>query len=374
MPQEKKAVLLATAAIGEDTLFINGLFQNVYVLYRMFEAMGYRPFLFVNKKLEPERKTPKFMKDVRVIQVEELIQHPFPIEYYIEIGMSIDEKVRKFIKMCGAKVCKLYLGNILNIDIETPIFYPQMYFAHHVIGELDAIWVSPHYYQHAEYALSINHVDMSKRDNSVAPYVWDSQVLTNDGERKFVWRQASKPEEDVFLILEPNISFQKTSLVPLMMIEAWYRENPGWKGQVVLVNGDRLLANEFFKENIWASLELVKADKIIMKPRMDILTLLTTYPSAIPICHQWNNEYNYMVLEYFHSGYPVIHNANDWQAFGYFYQSSSIKEGVEQIKKIRLSHFDNMETYKAQSRSLSWRHSPYNPEIHAAWAKVLAGA
>ena len=37
--QEKKVILLATAAITQDNLFTNGLFQNVYVLYRMFESM-----------------------------------------------------------------------------------------------------------------------------------------------------------------------------------------------------------------------------------------------------------------------------------------------------------------------------------------------
>jgi hypothetical protein len=369
--EEKKNIFLATAAIGEDTLFINGLYQNVYLLYRMFEAMGYFPFLFVNKKLDPNQKVPKFMQDVRVMQVEEFAQRPFQISYYIEIGMSVEEKVRKFLKMCGAKICKLYLGNILNIDIETPIFYPHMHFAHHVIGELDAIWVSPHYYQHAEYALAVNHVDIKRKETSVAPYVWDSQVLTNDGERKFKWRQAKNAEEDTFLILEPNISFQKTSLIPLMMVEAWYRENKGWRGQVVLVNGDRLLANEFFRETIWKTLELVKDDRIVMKPRMDILTLLTTYPSAIPICHQWNNEYNYMVLEYFHCDYPVIHNASDWKEYGYYYSNSSIEEGVKRIKQIRKEHTMNIQTYKAHAKALAWRHSPYNPVLHKGWEKLL---
>ena len=44
---QRKVVLLATAVITEENLFSNGLFQNVYVFYRMFEAMGWLPIQLV---------------------------------------------------------------------------------------------------------------------------------------------------------------------------------------------------------------------------------------------------------------------------------------------------------------------------------------
>jgi dTDP-4-amino-4,6-dideoxygalactose transaminase len=108
-----------------------------------------------------------------------------------------------------------------------------------------------------------------------------------------------------------------------------------------------------------------------MKGRMDILTILTTYPSAIPVCHQWNNEYNYMVLEYFWTGYPVLHNADDWSQYGYYYKASDIQGAVSLIDKIRLSHRENYEIYRAHAKALAWRHSPYNPEVQKFWANVI---
>jgi hypothetical protein len=368
---QRNVILLATAAITAENLFMNGLFQNVYVLYRMFEAMYYLPILIVNKRPESLDIIPEYMRNVRIISVEEIAKSPIPVKMYIEIGMSIDHNMRRFLKMCGAKICKLYLGNILNIDIETPIFYPQMYFSHHVIGDLDEIWVSPHYYQHSEYARAINQVNLSKTEKMVAPYVWDPQILMDDGKRNFKWHPAKTPEEDVFLILEPNISFQKCSLLPLLIAEAWFRKNPDWKGEVVVINGERLMLVPFFKETVWNTLELVKAGRVKMTGRMDILTILTKYPSAIPICHQVNNEYNYMVLEYFWTGYPVLHNAVDWSDYGYYYKNSSIKDGVKMIETARKSHVDNFEIYKAHARTLAWRHSPYNPEVHRAWAELI---
>jgi len=367
---ERKTVLLATAVITEETLFNNGLFQNIYVLYRMFESMGWLPLLIVNKKPDTMEKVPSYMKDLRLISIQDIAQKPIPVKMYIEIGMSVDSHMRKYLKMCGARICKLYLGNILNIDVETPIFYPNMHFAHHVIGDLDEIWVSPHYTQHAEYARALNHVDIDKKEPVVVPYVWDSQILTNNGQRNFSWRSPSSAAEDTFLVLEPNISFQKCSLVPLMIIETWFRRNPTWKGDVVVVNGERLMLIPFFRETVWKNLELVKAGRVKMKGRMDILTILNTYPSAIPVCHQWNNEYNYMVLEYFSTGYPVLHNANDWAPYGYYYKNSDLQAASELIDKIRESHRNNSEIYKAHAKALLWRHSPYNPEVQKRWEEI----
>ncbi len=369
---QRPIILLASALITEDNMFVNGLFQNIYVLYRMFEAMNTTPIMLVNKKPENLDKIPKYMYNLRIMCGDDIIKQPIPVKLYIEIGMSMSADVHKFLKMCGAKICKLYLGNIMNIDIENPIFLPSMNFAHHVKGEMNEIWTSPHYEMNAQYARALNFIDLEKKEEMIAPYVWDSQIVTNDGTRTFHWQKATKPEEDVFLILEPNISFQKSSLVPLMMIEAWYRKNPDWKGEVILSNGERLLAVPFFKETIWKNLDLVKNDRVKVKGRNDILTLLKEYPSAIPICHQWNNEYNYMVLEFFYFGFPVVHNASNWSPYGYYYSTSSIKEGVECIEKIRSGHEDNMEMYKAHAKQLLWKHSPHNPDIHRSWAK-LAG-
>lgn len=367
--QNRPIIFLATAFINDDNLFSNGLYQNVYLLYRMFEAMGYLSVLFINQKPTTLDKIPKYMRNIRIISGEDLSKSPIPVKFFVEIGMSVDENMHRFLKMLGARLCKLYLGNILNIDIETPIFMPDMYFAHHVKGLMDEIWVSPHYAVHAEYARALNNVSLEKKTPIVVPYIWDPQILTADGERKFSWRPPTGPSEDTFLILEPNISFQKCSLVPLLMIEAWFRKNPEWKGKVILTNGERLMLIPFFRESVWNNLELVKAGRVETQGRMSILKLLEQHPSAIPVCWQMNNEYNYMVLEYMWSGFPVLHNSGDWDKYGYYY--GSIEEGVKQIETIRRVHYESLEIFKAGARQLAWNLSPYNPSIHKKWGEVL---
>lgn len=368
---ERKVVLLATATITDDNIFCNGLFQNVFFLFRMFEAMGLLPILVVNNKPTSLEKIPEVLRSVRIVSVEDLVKQPIQIAAYIEIGMSIDHVMRKFLKMIGSKTYKLYLGNILNIDTETPVFYPGMNFAHHVVGEIQDIWVSPHYGQHSDYACVLNDVDPTTGGEKIAPYVWDSAILTMDGTRCMKWRPRRGEEPDVFVVMEPNISFQKTSLIPLMILETWYRQHKDWKGKVVLVNGERIHGMPYFPKNILENLDLFKAGLIEIRGRMDMISVMKEFPSATFVCHQINNEFNYMVLELLWAGFPVLHNSGAWNEFGYFYRGSDIQEGAKFIELIRNSHGDRLEAYKAHAMALAWRHSPYNPDVHRAWLKLL---
>ncbi len=367
----RKAVILATATITESSIFANGLFQNVILLYRMFEAMGWLPLLIVNEKPKNLDNIPEQVRKCRILSAEEILKQPIPVYAYIEIGMSIDPVVRKFLKMIGAKICKLYLGNILNIDIETPIFYPEMNFAHHVIGEIDKVWVSPHYAQHDQYACSLNHVPLSKPESQIGPYVWDPSFLIDEGRRYISWRPTQPGEKETIVITEPNISFQKSAIVPLLMIDRWYRKNKGWNGRVVVVNAPRIIQIPHFKQNIYDTLDIVKDGKVEMADRKDIVTTLKNYPNATFICHQINNEFNYMVMELLWAGFPVLHNARSWEHYGYYYQGSDLDAGGSLLTKVR-EHYDRLEVYKAHARALAWRHSPYNADVQKAWEKLLS--
>jgi Protein of unknown function (DUF2827) len=365
-------ILLATATITDSNIFSNGLFQNIYLFYRMFEAMGWTPLLIVNTKPKNLEGIPEILRSCRVVAVEDIVKQPIPVKVYMEIGMSVDPALRRFLKMLGAHCCKLYLGNILNIDIETPVFYPGMHFSHHVIGEMQDIWVSPHYGQHDEYASAINNVDPKSTRAKVAPYIWDPCILTDDGRRRIVWQPPQPGETQKIIIMEPNISFQKSSLVPIMAMERWFRKHPDWKGEVHVFNGDRLNSTPLYRESIAPTLDLQKAGKIFYHGRSDIISILRNNPSATFILHQWNNEYNYMLFELFWAGYPVIHNAShSWGPFGYCYEGCDLDKVGSLYDAIVDRHHECLETYKAHARTLAWRHSPYNPEVQASWAKIL---
>lgn len=367
---QRKVILLATSTITADSFFVNGLYQNVCILYKLFDSMNYAPILLVNNKPASINDVPTILRDVRMITVEEIVKCPMPIHIYLEIGMSIDPKLRQRFRMGGAKIAKLYLGNILNIDTETPMFYPGMNFSHHIVGELDEIWLSPHYKQHEEYAAVLNHVEPVAKSMKIAPYVWDPCILTLDGSRNLRWRPRTATEVETFVILEPNISFQKASLLPILIAERSYRHSKR-PLRVIVGNGDRLMKNPFFTQTILPTLELAKDSMLTFDGRHDIPSIMRDHPHATAICHQWNNQYNYMTLEYLVSGFPVVHNAPDWSDIGYYYNGHDINEGFAALQRVQSQHATSVERYKAGAEAARWRHSPYNPEVQKAWQGLL---
>lgn len=374
--KDRRVILLATAAITNENVFSNGLFQNVFVLYRMFDAMGYAPILIINEKPESPEKMPPMLRSCKMMTTEEVILKPLPVVALIEIGMSIDPLLREFVKMLGGRLAKLYLGNILNIDIETPIFYPAMHFAHHVIEKIDRIWVSPHYGQHSEYAGYINHVQPpADIGDTIAPYVWDPCFITKDWtEPTPRWTPPVSDLSGTFIIMEPNISFQKCGLMPLLALERWYRTKGkarGWKGKVIVINGDRLQGTPHFTKSIQPLLTIVRDGLVEFTDRRDILTTMRTWPDAIFVGHQFNNEYNYMTMELLWCGFPVIHNSASWGAYGYFYDGNNLGAAVTQIDAAVTGHAERLEAYKSHAQALAWKHSPYNPDVHRAWEALL---
>ncbi len=370
--EDRKVVLLATATITKDNMFSNGPFQNVFILYKMFEAMGYKPILIINEKPETKDKLPPALKNARMFTTEDVILKPLPVVALIEIGMSIDPLLREFVKMLGGKLAKLYLGNILNIDVETPMFYPSMHFAHHVIEKIDCIWTSPHYGQHAEYAAYLNHVippeDVS---DMIAPYVWDPCFLS---EPTPSWAPPAAGEHTTFITMEPNISFQKSSFMVILAMERWYTtygKARGWRGKFVIGNGERMTMTPHFSQNVMPALEIFKDERVEILDRRDIITAMKTWGSAVFVGHQVNNEYNYMTMELMWCGFPVVHNAMTWSPFGYFYEGNNLRAAAEQMEIAATKHADRAEVYKGHARTLAWRHSPYNPDVHRAWEALL---
>jgi len=140
---------------------------------------------------------------------------------------------------------------------------------------------------------------------------------------------------------------------------------------VIVVNGERLMQVPYFKESILGQMDLFKADRIQMIGRMDMISVLKSFPSATFLCHQFNNEFNYMVMELLWAGFPVLHNSGAWREFGYAYSGSDVVEGAMLIEQVRTRHVERLEAYKGHARALAWKHSPYNPDVHRAWKNLL---
>jgi hypothetical protein len=208
----------------------------------------------------------------------------------------------------------------------------------------------------------------------IAPYVWDPTILTREGVKIIDWVPPADPKKQVFVIMEPNISFQKCATIPLMILEKWYREfgkKSGWEGEVVIISGDRADSVAHFRENLKATFDLQKDGRIKLQGRMTIVDTMTQWPSATFVLHNYNNEFNYMTMELLWCGFPVLHNSPSWDSFGYFYKDADLAGASQQIELVQNNHRNIREVYRSHANLLAWRYSPYNPDVHARWEKVM---
>ena len=93
-------------------------------------------------------------------------------------------------------------------------------------------------------------------------------------------------------------------------------------------------------------MDIMKGGRVQTVSRLDMVTVLKTFPSATFLCHQVNNEFNYMVMELLWAGFPVLHNSRAWSEFGYYYQQSDVKDGAAVLEEARTKHHDRIEAYK----------------------------
>lgn len=366
---DRQAIILATNDVNDTTLFLNGLTQNIVILYDLFESMGYKSYLLQNTNNSTAEKR-AFIHKYRTITPQEIVRSPIPIRMFIEIGMSLDAVTRSYLRSIGAKIVKLYLGNILNIDVETIQNFSNMFFSHHLVGEIDEVWVSPHYKQHVDYAALLNRIPLE--NGKVVPYVWDACFINQYGARDTIeWIPPIDWRKSDFVIMDPNISFQKCYFYSLLLIEAFSKKYPEWRGSVQIINGDRINIQPNAKNNVLPSLSLYKQGRIILHGRKNIHTILKENRSACFITHQWNNDFNYMTLELLYCNYPILHNSDGWDKFGYVYSINKWNEAIETMYRALTSHSENLNIYKTHTANLIWKHSIHNPDNQAQWRTFL---
>ena len=170
---------------------------------------------------------------------------------------------------------------------------------------------------------------------------------------------------------DPNISFQKCSFYSLLLIEAFARQYPEWRGMVQIINGDRLKLNANAYNFVLPSLTLFKSDRLVLHPRKKIHTILQENRSACFITHQWNNDYNYMTLELMYCNYPILHNSEGWADYGYHYSINAWSKAIQTMHTALTSHTSNLPTYKTHATNLIWKHNIHNPKIQERWRKLL---
>jgi hypothetical protein len=154
-------------------------------------------------------------------------------------------------------------------------------------------------------------------------------------------------------------------------VEAFAKKHPEWRGKVQIINGDRLKLQANSYNFVLPSLSLYNNNRIVLHARKSIHNILKDHRSSCFITHQWNNDFNYMTFELFYCNYPILHNSDGWDKFGYNYSINKWDEAIDTMLRALKDHKINLNIYKTHSANLIWKHSVHNPEIQAEWHTIL---
>ena len=185
---------------------------------------------------------------------------------------------------------------------------------------------------------------MTNKPVKICPYVWDDEFIKKyTSSKKFNAKYQiadsynTKPLDIV--IMEPNLSTHKTSLIPLLIANKFFLEHPDRLGNIYLVA--KPSKNEKWLETI-KHLEIVKMGKITSFQRMISVefyrSLHDKKSKYVIISSNIRNGLNFLHLECFTLGIPIIHNCKPFSKNGLYFDECDLDINL----KTALNYLNNI--------------------------------
>ena len=349
----------------------NGMQQNIIFLSNCINQLeGKKCFLlyhgeFVNNNFLKKDLCISYMDYIR----NEKIKLDIVIYAGFNPGQDIHTKEKQ--KNKSTKYISIQYGNELTDDIYFSLSNKNKSFFKETIGPLDQIWTSPHYEKNIPYLITKN-----KNENvQIIPYIWED-IFIKDQLGKFKFSESLesfKSEINIkkVSIFEPNLSFSKTSLIPINIVERFEQLYPKKLQSCTVLAGRELVDNEYFVRLIM-NMDIFKkrTDFFKCRERIQILFALKNYGGLV-ISHQILNELNYLYLESLFLSLPLIHNSPYLSNYGYYYKDFDINQAVENIKFVLENHKINLKSYEQRNLELFKKFSPYSKANKEKYRNLL---
>jgi hypothetical protein len=352
-----------------DSIFSNGIRQNVILLQEMYKKCKNVDESYIINVLDTD---PSLYKNTvwekysdNIISIKE-IEEKCDIIVICHGSMSHDVILN--LKNKGKKVVKQVLGAELSIFNETILFKSEPYGIYKNNSYTDATWISPHFYERDRFFYETRYRCQSYE----APYIWDSRFIESHVElhkksdaNKIVEYFPKSPQKRISVI-EPNLNMVKTSTIPIVISELFFRKHPDLIQKVSIFGGEKLKQKKDVIDFV-TGLDIHKGKKIFFESRFPIVWTLNSHTDIL-LSHQNQCELNYAYLDAAWLGYPVVHNSPMMKDLGWYYPGNNATIAMEHLEYI-IRNFDTVEhpnnKYLNESRKFAYRYSVDNPDnIH----------
>ena len=334
------------------SIFTNGCLQQGYFLLKSFRKLGYQcnfvsasdsftKFEVVNEDVLPIKSS----KDLDLYNV-----------IVFSSGSIDNHSYMSYCKLNNIIMINLCVGNYYVINQEEFVF--DLHKSNNVMARMynkfiDRIWLMPMYSHNINYMKFI-----TKTPLDISPYVWDSTFIDEYSQKKGLNTiyNPNKKQLDI-LILEPNVSIHKTALIPLLIAEQFYMENPDKLGKIYLFckpKGE--FRNRLWYLNIFKNDRVEFFDRIISMDLFDNLNNLGK--KYVVLSSNIRNGLNFLHLECFKLKIPIIHNCKPFKTSGLYYQEDDVQDNYPIAIKHLLDVYSG--DYNQQVDDILELYNPYN--------------
>ena len=309
----------------------NGISQNIIFFYNYMKKIENIDFYLISNKKNSNYKSIN-ISDLETIKT---------LDFLICGGMVIEYPILKMCKEKNIRLIYWRFGNDLIYETNNMLHNNESSSSLLINYIYDEIWISPHF----EYGIDYYKYVHKNENVIVAPYFWDPFYLDQKINNSF-----DKINIGVF---ESNLNFSKSCFIPIMICE----KAKNLINKAYILSGKKMYdTNKNFREFLTLS-DLFKNKNMTAEKRHKFLYVMKNYCNVV-VSFVENCDLNYLFLECFYLGIPLVHNSKILKDYGYYYDGYNISQAVEHIKNIKNKF--NKEEYIEKHKEILYKYSLKN--------------
>ena len=346
----------------------NGIGQNVYHLANTLARIPFVEKVFLINTGDQDYHPVGAGNIANEYPLLSLTDAKDAVDVAIELSGAIEVSWIKRLRATGRKVVYHNCGQPHASLVEPTIFGKPSFFGE--AERCDAVWQLP------KDAIFNNMMSVIHRcPVHTVPYLWDPIFINQsigeiaDKKLKFGYKTKSLRNGAVISIFEPNISAVKMGVIPVMICENTYSNNPTLIKKVNFLNGIEMSTHATFFHLVNRS-SLYQDNKLAITPR-DFFAHVMANGSNVVVAHQLECTDNYAYLDALYGNYPLVHNSPTFRDVGYYYPDCDIDSGTEALIEAITGHDANLDSHSEANKKFINKFSPLNKNNIDNYAKAL---
>jgi hypothetical protein len=351
-----------------ESNFSNGCIQQSLFLKQIFENIGYSTdFVTFETDYSIYGDT-----DIPINMINETSDlSMYKVFIFVSLIVIDTNPIYENIKKHNITCIDIICGNLYILHQEEFVFNEHNIISNSFHNISQESWVLEMYPFMNEY---INF--LTNKPSHILPYVWNTDIIEGYMKCKHLDIKVDYDHIDRskinILIFEPNMSIHKTGLIPILIANRYFLDNPAHLNKVYVFCGNKIKENNMpFLQN----LAIVKSgiletyERMVMPTVFDIIKKNNNHINVV-LSHNIMNNLNFLHLELMHLGIPIIHNCEPYRDNGLYYDDYTFSKAVHLLEETRTT-FYNTEPYRDVSQKIISRYSPINEERKMVYQKHI---